>query len=384
MKKKRAFRRNRDVLIGILHRQGRTKQRRRADRHDKDRAHNQEYEDGWLDGLLEKGLNAQIVRRRSVDIYLPEKMNFSDRYDETILYITAIRKLAKAFSSPHTLYKIGHVHFNELQQISTSAALVLTAELSLWQDQLPGNLTPRLETWNPEILTRFRELGFFDLFGHGKLNLPCNGAGAQVRIVKYVKGSCKNKSHGLKLKMLGIVGREKIAKWPMLSGGLDEAITNVGHHAYPEGHPISDHDKNWYLTGAFDTKTNEMKIVFYDQGVGIPGSLPASKHWEKITKLLSEWDLPMGQRWHHSTLIQGAMEHSRTRTDNLNRGKGLQDLLEFIKERGAGYLSIISGHGLCKYSIENGKERTKTEHFSSPVLGTLIIWKVTLGDKPKA
>lgn len=383
MKKVSESRRNRDVLTGLAHRANRTKQVRRQIRKGNNQSNSQSHQERWLDSLVEKGLNAQIVRGRRVDIFLPAKMNFSDKYDETILYVTAIRKLAKAFANHNGCYRIGHVHFDALKQISTSAALVLTAELSLWQDQLPGHLTPKLDTWTPEILVRFRELGFFDLFGHSKLNLPSNDDNARVRVVRYIKGSCQNKSHDLKSKMLDIVGREKIAKWPILSGGLDEAITNVGHHAYPEGHPIADHDKNWYLTGAFDTKTNEMKVVFYDQGVGIPGSLPASKHWEKITRLLSEWNVPLGQRLHHSILIKGAMEHSRTRTDSENRGKGLQDLLEFIRERGAGYLSILSGHGLCKYSIENGKERMKTEHFSSPVMGTLIVWKVTLGSGPK-
>lgn len=72
------------------------------------------------------------------------------------------------------------------------------------------------------------------------------------------------------------------------------------------------------------------------------------------------------------------MELDRTSTKKSDRGKGLQDMLEFIRQRGDGYLSILSLRGLYKLSVSNGKEVVKSEHFDNPIYGTLIIWCVTL------
>ena len=53
-------------------------------------------------------------------------------------------------------------------------------------------------------------------------------------------------------------------------------------------------------------------------------------------------------------------------------------MLEFIRQRGNGYLSILSSKGLYKLTINNGKEIVKSEHFEYPICGTLIIWSATL------
>ncbi|MGC6744878.1 hypothetical protein ACP0HM_10080 [Escherichia coli] len=54
-------------------------------------------------------------------------------------------------------------------------------------------------------------------------------------------------------------------------------------------------------------------------------------------------------------MLKAAVEIKRSSTGEEDRGKGLQDLLEFIKQRGEGYLSIMSGKGLYKYSQHDKK-----------------------------
>lgn len=161
-----------------------------------------------------------------------------------------------------------------------------------------------------------------------------------------------------------------------MHSGLTEAITNVSHHAYPDSEGYSTEDKNWYLTGSYNNETKELKIVFYDQGIGIPKSLPASEVWEKVLSVLSR--LPVVERKRDEVLLKAAVELERTSTKESDRGKGLQDLLEFIRQRKNGYLSILSLKGLFKYSMSDGKEEIKTEHFDKPVSGTLIIWSAEL------
>ncbi|PKQ39191.1 hypothetical protein CXP40_21990 [Pseudomonas sp. YY-1] len=80
------------------------------------------------------------------------------------------------------------------------------------------------------------------------------------------------------------------------------------------------------------------------------------------------------------TLLSAAMEMDRTSTGENDRGKGLQDLLEFIRQRKEGYLTVISRHGLYRLLIREGKEIVKKHSFRTPLKGTLIIWNVSLTD----
>ncbi|PCJ35541.1 MAG: hypothetical protein COA75_10325 [Cellvibrionales bacterium] len=269
------------------------------------------------------------------------------------------------------------VDFDGLRNISTSAALVLTAELSKWDDAIRQKLRPFVDGWDESILLRFYELGFFELFQNSPVQEASilKNENPDVNLVKYIKGECGDnaKTRQLKAGLREIVG-EDISKWIFLNTGLTEAITNVSQHAYPKSRTTD--AKNWYLSGGFNHKTKELKIVFYDQGIGIPKSLPASEVWEKLLDRLS--GLSLVERKKDEVLLKAAVELDRTSTQSSDRGKGLQDMLEFVKQRQNGYLSILSRRGLYRFSMKDGKAHVKSEHFNNPVLGTLIIWKVTL------
>ena len=371
MKRERQGTRDRAVRRSLIHRN--PLKRRRGPRQSRSIPLHVSIENRRL-----KGLNVNISSRfKHATITLPTLMNFSDKYEETINYINLIREFTSNQHLPNS-YKLRTVLLNRLENISTSAALVLTAELSRWDDSCKSKLTPQIENWNHDILIKFHQLGFFDLF-HGSpdfLKLE-NSSTTNTNIVPYIKGRCGDhkKTQKLKEHLIEIIGKS-IPKWTFLSSGISEAITNVSHHAYPESDKYQEKDKFWYLTGSFNHKTKELKIVFYDQGVTIPKSLPASKIWEQVLSALSK--LPFVDRKKDEMMLKAAVELKRTSTNDTDRGKGLLDLLEFVKQRQSGYISIISAKGLYKYSRENGQEYVKTERFKEPLLGTLIIWKATL------
>ncbi len=337
----------------------------------------------WIDAKIRDGLNISINEKNVVTIFLPEKMDFNENYDSTVLYIRAIRKLTDAPGFSSRTYKLGLVDFDNLKKISTSAALVLTSELSKWDDAVRVRVKPLTNNWSKDILCKFYDLGFFNLFKEVEIDskIKARSEKSCINLVKYIKGRCgdNDKTRTLKSEITEVVG-EDINKWTFLHSGLTEAITNVSHHAYPNDSGILEKDKNWYLTGAYNAVTKELKIVFYDQGIGIPKSLPTSHIWEKVLGFLST--LPIAEeaaeRKKDETLLSAAIQLSRTSTNEMDRGKGLQDLLEFIRQRGEGYISIMSLKGLYKYSLKNGRELIKTESFKDPICGTLIIWNVTL------
>lgn len=328
-----------------------------------------------IDRLVENGLKASFTNGGRVFLTLPEKMNLSSHYDETMPYISAIRALSQNPRS-RQYYRLASVKFDALRDISSSAALLLTSELSRWDDSIRNRLTPQTNNWNPVIFEKFNSLGFFNLFRKANVDPSKVRKESNVYFVKYLKGNHEEKDYRrLKVQLTEVIG-ERIKKWAFLHGGLDEAITNVCHHAYPKNIRTLKKDQNWYLTGAFNKVTRELKIVFCDQGVGIPESLPTSKIWEKVLESIST--LPNVNRRKHTTLLKAAMEVSRTSTDQNDRGKGLPDMKEFIRQREAGYLAIMSGHGLYKLTVTEGEEVSKSDTLKHPIEGTLIIWKVQL------
>ena len=262
--------------------------------------------------------------------------------------------------------------------ISTSAALVLTAELSKWDDTVRKRLRPDTDRWDKIVLRQFVDLGFFELFeGRDTPDTTLKEANSPTKLVKYIKGKCgdTDKTKTLKSEITNVVG-DNVGKWTFLYTGLSEAITNVSHHAYPDDGSVRDYDKNWYLTGSYNEESRELKIVFYDQGVGIPSTLPKSGLWESIIAFIGK--VPSLSRIEHYKMLEAAVKVDRTRTGDDDRGKGLQDLLQFIDKRKQGYLAIMSLKGLYKYTLNSHGPKIKAVGFDEPMPGTLIVWSVIL------
>lgn len=375
MKKIKFKMRERDVIRSFLHRTGRNSIETNG------------YSGGglskasrinrWVDAQVRAGLNCDI-KKGKLFLKLPSVMNFSTNYFSTMQAIQTIRYLAARKDYPSHTYKLCFVDFSKIKYISASAALVLTAELSKWDDAVRQKIRPKVRTWNKDILTQLDELGFFDLFENkAGFDLEKEKQPSNINFVKYMKGHLEDdeKTQFLKREIKRIVG-EDLGKWTFLYSGLSEAITNVVHHAYPDNKGYTEQDKKWYLTASYDRETRIIKVVFYDQGITIPKSLPDSKLHERILSYLSK--LPIAERKRDEQILKAAVEIKRSSTGEEDRGKGLQDLLEFIKQRGEGYLSIMSGKGLYKYSQTNQKNEIKSISFPLAVCGTLIVWSTKL------
>ncbi|HDX8617531.1 hypothetical protein ACEUCH_05260 [Aeromonas hydrophila] len=350
----------------------------------------------WINSEKNNGLSVKDCKTKRqkkqnmIAIELPQEMDFESNYDKTVQSLTAIRRLVELLDAykgcklPVRAYKIGTVIFDKLTKISTSAALVLTAEISKWDSSIIKRLKPQEDGWQENIYDNFFQLGFFELF-ENKPKKPHTGKNtpSHLNFVKYFKGDCsdsekarKNKVE-LRTQISELVG-SKVPKWTILHSGLSEAVTNVTHHAYPDN--FEKNDKSWYLTGSYNTNTKEMMISFFDQGVGIPNSLPDSKIWEKVLSYFASTGVSIAEQKKHETLLKAAVSLDRTRTGQNDRGKGLQDLLEFIRQRAEGSLSIMSYHGAYECNVIAGKEHVSTASFSRPLCGTLITWCVTLND----
>lgn len=338
----------------------------------------------WLIRKQNAGLRSDIHQNNQVVLHLPEELDFYKNYEITALYMNAIRKLAPTRNMLRgNRLRLANVNLDKVQRISTSASLVLTAELSRWDDHISNKLrSADTSKWSPQVLEQLVDVGFFDIFPScaNIQGLPQFDRNSNIRLVKYIKGrqGDNDKHRELKEKITTLVGAD-VPKWTFLATGISEAITNVGHHAYPDLEKFEELDKNWYMGGSFDRDSKDLKIVFYDQGVSIPRSLPTSGIYEKIVEQLTKV-IPIG-KYKDEMLLKAAVELTRTSTNDTDRGKGLQDLLNFIDQRGDGYISILSRRALFKYKISDGHSKIKTMGFRNPINGTLILWKVNLSKK---
>lgn len=384
MKKHTLKQRNRDVIISFKHRSQFSskevylfKQVSRVD-----------YKpvNDFIEKEMKNGLHYNLAknRKKGIVIHLPEVMDFEENYNTTVQHLTVISKLVqligknKGFSLPRGSYNLGSVNFDKLRSISTPAALVLTAEISNWEDSIRNKLEPKITRWNDDIYQQLNDLGFFDLFLNQPEKPKCKKCqNTDKKLVRYIKGFCGDtgKIKELKRELSKIVG-DDIKKWNFLNDGLDEAITNVFHHAYPKNVPRRSIHESWYLTGSYQEKTKQLKVVFYDLGVGIPSTLTTSGKREKALEYLSQ--VPAIDRKKDEVLLKAAVDLGRTRTGRADRGKGLQDLLEFIKQRKNGHLSILSAKGQYSFSVNNDLEEIKTARSLRPISGTIITWSVTL------
>ena len=160
--------------------------------------------------------------------------------------------------------------------------------------------------------------------------------------------------------------------------GLNEAVLNVHQHAYEEGIDnsyVPMPNKHWWIAGYRNAAAKEIGFLAFDQGVGIPATLP-QKHAEFVKDLLSAaGQLLRGtSATNDHLLIARAFELGRSRTGKVSQGKGLNDFKRFLEAAGGkGSLRILSGRGSYLYT-RDGKELV--EPLPLPFHGTLIIWRL--------
>ncbi|WP_193213631.1 hypothetical protein [Luteolibacter marinus] len=299
---------------------------------------------------------------------LPAHLNFEADYDETASNLRILRRAVE------NGVRIRTIDFSRLKKMSTSAALVLASTVDQWNIRVKGKLKADLPSWDERILVLFYQMGFFDLLGlpQPKVELPTS----KIEYLKFSRGQVGEADPGsiaveLRKRIEEIVGIR--IKRPELFEGLSEAITNVCHHAYNEVN--DDRRKYWWVSASFNRENKELKVTFYDKGVGIPRTLPAHDLFEKIRTFFFGWG--------DSQKIEAAMELGRTSTKKAERGHGLQNLVRFARAHSRGRIRIYSIKGVYEEVFEVVDNQVKSssfrpEDFRTSIGGTLIEWSVTL------
>ena len=137
-------------------------------------------------------------------------------------------------------------------------------------------------------------------------------------------------------------------------------------HAYPSGIRRSQIwlDKQWWMLAYKNLTDREVRLCFYDQGVGIPNTI-RTRLKDRINPWRSDEDI----------IIDAVREGCYSRTKESTRGRGLPKLLEIIDgNEFSGDLSIYSDKSYCRFF---SSDRYEKQRIVEPVQGTLITWRLS-------
>ncbi len=297
----------------------------------------------------------------SISFSMPSVFNIETNYTNTMNSIYDLRKLYSEEANDNILVKI-----EDIRDIGQTASLILAAELYRWKRTRSSRLKPNnVRLWSNEIKHIFKSFGLYSLLGI-KERLRC---GNRIRY-QYFKYKTDTYATGKLLSDFYAYLVSKVGCFnKRIYDSLIEAVTNVVQHSCDDTCDLDNIVKNrWWLAAAYDTQEHILKIIVYDQGVGITKTLPKREGFLDLIKGLGE---------DKGTWIKAAMEVGKSSTKLPYRGKGLSQILAYIKDYEEGiYLKIISGDGFLCYnkSEQNFQTSTNDLYFN----GTLIEWAIRI------
>ena len=306
--------------------------------------------------------------RTRTDIKCPKDFSLESNFEGVVRVLEQIRTVSKR--PKQRMY----IDFRDIENVSSSAALVLAAELDRCNKLKINRRTPLravdVDQWNSRVRRLLAGMGFFELLNVTTplTNWDSKGTNATIQYVKFRTGT---KAEGEAIYQLQTQNLEPVVgtlpRHSHLYAAVTEAMTNVVHHAYKSGTPRP----NWWLSASYDTATSQVKIMIYDQGVGIPKTLPRL-FGEQIRMILPN---------DHARMIMAAHQLKRSASGAPHRGHGLRrDVRGYLAELAyRGYYRVTSLKGEYLFERNPGgidQDRVKNNPRALP--GTLIEWELHL------
>lgn len=317
---------------------------------------------------------AETGQYELIPLFLPRDSDLHGNSENFLKFINEIRNIVY-----HNKRRC-MIRFDNCDSISDEAAIVLAAEVQrLEQFCYGGGKRPITGNYpsNQAIFSKLSLLGFFE---HLKIHAPIRSLSQTQKYIQ-IKSGIRVKASLIEALYNLVFENKFLLKAQIrkdLYRGLSEAMQNVANHAYEDlpGHQFSVPviRGTWWMSCFRDDHERTFGAYFYDQGVGIPATVPF-RHGTWLADAIAK--LGIGNA--DADMIQAAMEIGRSKTNLSNRGKGMLDLKRILDDN-LGELRITSGLG--RYRISNLGDGPKEELSTSTVKlnGTLISWKIQLSD----
>lgn len=304
----------------------------------------------------------------------PQYFDFDSGYEPTVRFLEQMRRTAVA--GGHAML----IWMRKCSHLSPEAALVLAAEIERCLHHRPRSINGN-DPKDPAIAAMLRDIGFHKLLN---FNEPAGSVSRLDEATTYLKIKSGVQGGGqhidsLRELVLGNAASTSDKLRDEIIAGMNEAVLNVHHHAYPKNasptYPPMPNDR-WWIAGYRNAEKKEIGFIAFDQGVGIPATMPA-KHSEFVKDVLAAASqfLAGAAPTSDHLLIQRAFELGRSRTEKEGQGKGLNDFKVFLNAAGGkASLRILSGRGSYLYSYD-GVE--KVDPLPQAFHGTLVSWRLT-------
>ena len=329
------------------------------------------------------GGRPRLRRPATVVLHLPQAL-MGERDTTRSAILGALTTLVDRLA--HTSAEV-KIDFSRVRTIYPGGMLLLLAYLELLTEIYPGRIRAMCPRGSKaaQLINHF---GFAE-----RLKVPQAGNAPRDSSVTNWRFATGHQAEGDKIAQ-HIDGFAQLVGSSMPDGlyiALSEAMTNVRHHAYPEGVNTPLRMQRWWLFSSCNppspTKEGQLYLAFYDVGVGIPSSMRqrletlSEKIAQRLDTFLKDLGITNG-RGQDSQLLRLAIEESRTRTGLSFRGKGLPEMKEFAASTAGGRMTIVSGTAQYSYRAHNGAAAlSKCER---PIVGTLILWNLPLRWKDTA
>lgn len=266
-----------------------------------------------------------------------------------------------------------YVDLVPVKELSVPVAIVLSAEFHRWSLIRKTRLRPRnSHLWSPEVRSLLDDLGVFDLLQIGAVR----GRDTWTDTVTLTQLESGESFDGEKINELQVHFAQSLAGFtsrPQVFEGLMEAAENAIAHAYPSeyepDHPFAGH--RWWGASCLDMAAGRLRFFIFDQGAGIPFTLPKGPLWERILSAVSAGTGGLISDDAH--MLKAAFEVGRTSTGLEHRGLGLKRMADVVRGSETGYLRIISGRAEITH---HHNDRIVTNGLPSHIGGTLIEWSL--------
>jgi anti-sigma regulatory factor (Ser/Thr protein kinase) len=261
------------------------------------------------------------------------------------------------------------VDFTTAQQAGPAAALYIAAEMDRAR-VITGRKLSFLDAsdWHPLVLDFMYQLGLFGLLELVDAPKHSQFGSVVVRKMERHVGIDATAAEAFRDALADMIGK-RLPKHLATYEAIMEAVTNVKYHAYSK--PNRDQSRvvqdSWWITASYEQSKKLLQIVFLDQGVGIPETLPktAMEILKSIIARNGDTD---------SSRIEAALVYGRSSTGELGRGKGFGDMMALVDAVPSNYLRVLSGRGECVYQGGNLVSR----EYIRPISGTLVQWTLVI------
>lgn len=294
-----------------------------------------------------------------IKIIAPKIFRIANK-EERVIFFKFIKQIHLALQNKHSI----QINFSQTEQLYPCGTLIFVAEMDGLLTSHPAKIKCNYPK-NKIVHQLFQHIGLLNRMG-----LPPRGdiTADNVKHWHYVTGHCADTSVFKDL----MTTYQNSLDTPIRMGlydGMTEAVTNCIHHAYADDKSKTPFEKKWWMFA--EQRDNRLTIAICDLGIGIVESL---KRRPELKDIIPKLRGKLGTQ-----LLGNAVGSSRTSTKLAHRGKGLPEILEFVRGSKIGGLLIHSNYASFAFNASNQIEELKD--FPQPLNGTLVQWGLSLADE---